>query len=319
MRRRALLGAGALLAAPAHAQGPWPQRPVTILVGYPAGGANDIVARTVGERMRLSLGQPMVVENRPGAAGTLAAGQAARAAPDGYTLFMCGGAHALAPSLFRTLPYDMVNDFRAITLCGTSAYVLVVHPSVPARSIAEFIAHLRANPGRLNYASSGVGAPLHLAGVLFQQRTETRMEHVPFQGDADALSALIAGHVQLGFMSISASRPHVEGGRLRALAVTDTQRSLALPEVPTVQEGGVADFRVSTWWGLIAPRGVPEEIIRRAHGAAAEACRHPEVVQRFLGLGITAVGNTPDEFQQFIRDEVARFAALARAAGVQPQ
>ena len=317
--RRGLLGAGALLAAPASAQGQWPQRPVTVLVGYPAGGANDIVARTVGDKMRQSLGQPIVVENRGGAAGTVAAAQAARAAPDGYNLFMCGGAHALAPSLFRSLSYDIANDFRAISLCGTSSYVLVVHPSVPARNLAEFIAHARANPGRLNYASSGVGAPLHLAAVLFQLRTETRMEHVPFQGDTDALNALVAGHVQLGFMSISASRPLIEAGRLRALGVTDTTRSPALPDVPTIEQGGVRDYRVSTWWGLLAPRGTPEAIIARAHRACADACRHPEVVQRLLSLGIAAVGNAPDEFQQFIRDEVQRFAALARAAGVQPQ
>ena len=317
--RRAALGAAVLAASPARAQGSWPQRPVTVLVGYPAGGANDIVARTVGAKMSQSLGQPIVVENRGGAAGTVAAAQAARATPDGYNLFMCGGAHALAPSLFRSLPYDIATDFRAISLCGTSSYVLVVHPSVPAQTLGEFIAHARANPGRLNYASSGVGAPLHLAAVLFELRTQTRMEHVPFQGDTDALNALVAGHVQLGFMSISASRPLIEAGRLRALGVTDAARSPALPDVPTIQEGGVADYRVSTWWGLLAPRGTPEEIVARAHRACADACRNPEVVQRFLALGITAVGNTPDAFQQFIRDEVQRFAALARAAGVQPQ
>ncbi len=317
--RRAALGSAALLAGPARAQGAWPQRSITVLVGYPAGGANDIVARTVGAKMSQSLGQPIVVENRGGAAGTVAAAQAARAAPDGYNLFMCGGAHALAPSLFRSLSYDIANDFRAISLCGTSSYVLVVHPSVPAQDLGQFIAHARANPGRLNYASSGVGAPPHLCAVLFALRTDTRMEHVPFQGDTDALNALVAGHVQLGFMSISAARSLIEAGRLRALGVTDTARSPALPDVPTIQESGVADYRVSTWWGLLAPRGTPEEIIARAHRACADACRHPEVVQRFLGLGITAVGNSPDEFQQFIREEVVRFAALARAAGVQPQ
>ncbi len=321
MRRRAILGGAgsALLAPSARAQAVWPQRPVNILVGYPAGGANDIVARTVGDKMRASLGQPIIVENRGGAAGTVAAAQAARAAPDGYNLFMCGGAHALAPSLFRSLSYDIASDFRAVSLCGSSAYVLVVHPSVPAQNVAGFIAHLRANPGRLNYASSGVGAPLHLAAVLFQLRTETRMEHVPFQGDADALNSLVAGHVQLGFMSISSSRPLIEAGRLRALAVTDNRRSPALPDVPTMEESGVADYRVSTWWGLLAPRGTPEDIVARLHRAAAEACRHPDVVNRFLALGITAIGNAPDEFQTFIRDEVQRFAALARAAGVQPQ
>ncbi len=317
--RRTLLATPALLAAPALAQAPYPNRPVGVLVGYPAGGANDIIARTYGQRLQAKFNQPFIIENRGGAAGTVAAAAAARAAPDGYNLFMCGGAHALAPALYRNLSYDIASDFRAVSLCASSAYVLVVHPSVPVQDIAGFIAHVRANPGRMNYASSGVGAPLHLAAVLFEKVTNTRMEHVPYQGDADALNDLIAGHVQLGFMSIASTKPHIDAGRLRALATTDAVRSPVLPDLPTLQEAGLRDYRVSTWWGLLAPKGTPEPIVQSLSAACTEAAQHPSVKDRLMQLGITAIGSGADHFQSFIREEVQRFGDLARAAGVQPQ
>lgn len=309
----------ALVAAPALAQPAWPSRAVTVLVGYPPGGANDIIARSIGAKLSAEFGQPFVIENRAGAGGTLAAGVAARAAPDGQTLFMCGGAHALAPALYKTLPYDLVADFRAISQAAASGYVLSVHPSVRARSVAELIALMKARPGQLNFCSSGVGAPLHLAGVLFQQMTGTRMEHVPYQGDADAVTALLGGTVELGFMSIAAVKAHIEAGRLVALAVTDDVPSPALPGIPTLDASGLPGYKVTTWWGLLAPRAVPEAIVQRLSAAAQAAARSPEVTQRFLGLGLRPVGSDAASFQAFIAEEVKRFAALARSAEVEPQ
>lgn len=269
--------------------------------------------------MSAAFGQPFVVENRAGAGGTLVGGVAARAAADGYTLFMCGGAHALAPALYKILPYDIVGDFRAISQAAASGYVLVVHPGVRARSVAEFIALAKAKAGGLNFSSSGVGAPLHLAGVLFQQMTGTRLEHVPYQGDADAITAILGATVECGFMSIAASKAHIEAGRLVALAVTDDVPSPALPGVPTLSASGLPGYKVTTWWGLLAPKATPDDVVQKLSRAAQDAARSDEVVQRFLGLGLRPVGSDGAAFQAFIRAEVESFGKLARAAGVEPQ
>jgi tripartite-type tricarboxylate transporter receptor subunit TctC len=323
-RRRAIvvLGAGSavslILPRALRAQGAaWPVRPITVIVAYPAGGANDIVARSVAEPMRIALSQPLVVENRGGAAGTVGAAVAARAAPDGYTLFMAAGAHTLAPSLFKSLSYDIAGDFRAISQVAASAYVLAVNPQLPVKNVGELIAYAKANPGKLNYCSSGAGAPPHLAAVLFQQMSDTRMEHVPYQGDTPALTDLVAGHVQLGFMSLSPVKPLVDSGKLRALAVTGLSRSSAFPDAPTIDEAGLKGYAVSTWWGLLAPKGTPEPVIARVHAAVVEALKQPDVVTRFRALGIEPTGTAPDAFQAFIRDEVAKFARLAKTAGVE--
>jgi tripartite-type tricarboxylate transporter receptor subunit TctC len=323
VRRRGLLTAGAsalLPASPAPAQDRtgWPTRPITIIVAYPAGGANDIVARTVTEGMRPLLGQPLVIENRGGAAGTLGAQQAARAAPDGHTLFMAAGAHTLAPALQRNLPYDIVTDFRPISRIAASGYMLVTRPGLGAGSVEALIAMARAAPGRLNYASSGTGAPPHLAAVMFQAMTGTRMEHVPYAGDTPALADLAAGHVDLGFMSFSAVKPLVDAGRLQGLAITDARRNPLYPEMPTVAESGLPGYEISTWWGLLAPKGTPEEVISRTHGAAVQALRRPEVVKRLHELGITPVGSTPAEFADRIRDDLDRFARAVAQAGLAP-
>jgi len=316
--RRAFTSAALLAAAPAFAQERWPTRPITVVVAYPAGGANDIVARAVAEPMRSVLGQPLIIDNRGGAAGTLGAAHAACAAPDGYTLLMAAGAHTLAPALRKNLTYDIATDFRPISRVAASAFMLVTRPDLGANSVPELIAMLRAAPGRLNYASSGAGAPPHLAAVLFQEMSGTRMEHVPYAGDTPALTDLAAGHVDLGFMSLSAVRPLVDSGRLRALAVTDPQRNLSYPAIPTVAEGGLAGYEMSTWWGLLAPRGTPDEVVQRTHEAAVHALRQPEVIARFAELGITPVGSTPEQFAQQIRADLDRFARVVRSAGLSP-
>jgi tripartite-type tricarboxylate transporter receptor subunit TctC len=328
MIRRRSLAAALLVAAPARAQEraqeraqdrpPWPTRPVTVVVAYPAGGANDIVARTVGEAMRPALGQPIVIENRGGAAGAIGATHAARAAPDGYTLLMAAGAHTLAPALQKNLPYDIDADFRPISRVAASSFMLVTRSNLGAADVPALIAMARAAPGRLTFASSGTGAPPHLAAVLFQEMTGTRLEHVPYAGDTPALTDLAAGHVDLGFMSLSAVKTLVDAGRLRALAVTDPQRNPIYPNIPTVAEGGLPGYEVGTWWGLLAPRGTPDEPVRRMHEAVVQALRQPEVQSRFRELGINPIGSTPEEFGARIRADVARFAQIVQRAGIAP-
>jgi tripartite-type tricarboxylate transporter receptor subunit TctC len=306
------------MAFAAHAAG-YPERPVKIIVAYPAGGANDTVARTISEELSRDLGQPFVVENKGGAGGTIGADIASKAPADGYTLFMAAGAHALAPSLHRSLPYDIVNDFQPVSQAAIGTYMLVVHPSVKATTVAELVALAKANPGKLSYASSGVGAPPHLAGVLFQQKTGTELNHVAYKGDTPAITDLVGGQVQLAFISPGALIPHIRAGRLRPLAVTSQSRSSVFPDLPTLDEAGVKGYALGTWWGLLAPAGTPDAIVDTLAKAMAKATSVPAVKERFESLGFEAHGSSPAEFGKFIKEEVARYSELAKSAGVVAQ
>jgi tripartite-type tricarboxylate transporter receptor subunit TctC len=297
----------------------YPSRPIKVIVSYPAGGANDIIARTIGDELSKDLGQPVVIENKTGAAGTVGADAAAKSAPDGYTLFMAAGAHALAPSLRKNLTYDIVKDFRPISLAARGTYMLVVHPSVKATTVKELIALAKANPGKLNYGSSGVGAPPHLAGVMFQKMTGTKLTHIPYRGDTPVITDILAGQIQLTFISPGPVLPHVRAGKLRALAITSAKRSSVLPDVPTLDEAGLKGYALGTWWGLLAPAGTPTPIIDRLAKAMAKATSNPAVKSRFAKLAYEAYGNSPAEFAAFIKKEVARYAEIAKAAGVQPK
>jgi tripartite-type tricarboxylate transporter receptor subunit TctC len=316
--RLAALAVVSVVVGSAAAQA-FPDRPVTIIVSYPAGGANDIVARSVGEKMTAKLGQTIIVENIGGAGGTLGAQRAARAEADGYTLFMAAGAHALAPSLHKSLPYDLVADFKPISRVASSSYLVALHPSVPVNSVAELIAYAKANPGKLNFASSGVGAPPHLAGVLFQQLTGTNLVHIPYKGDTPALTDLLSGQVQLAFIAVSATKPHIDAGRLKALAVTDSVRTDVFPNMPTLDEAGVKGYALGTWWGLLAPKGVPDNVVTVMHAAVVDALKDPTVIKRFQDLGLKPVGSTPDEFGKVLVEEIKKYGEIARAAGVTPQ
>ncbi len=312
----ALLGLAAL---PGAAQEAYPARPVRIIVAYPAGGANDIVARTIGQELAQDLSQPMVIENRSGAAGTIGADAAAKSAPDGYTLFMAAGAHTLAPSLHAKLPYDIVQDFQPISLAALGTYLLVVHPSVPANSVKELIELAKAKPGALNFASSGAGAPPHLAGVLFQKLAGVTLNHVPYRGDTPAITDLIAGQVQLAFLSIQPLIPQVKAGKLRALAITSGRRSSAVPELPTVAESGLTGYDIGTWWGLLAPAKTPRPVVDRLAAAMRKATAVAAVKERFAAGGNAAQSNSPEEFAAMIKSEVGRYRELAAAAGVKPE
>ncbi|MCC7487113.1 MAG: tripartite tricarboxylate transporter substrate binding protein [Burkholderiales bacterium] len=306
-------------AAGAAAQS-YPSKPIRIVVSYPAGGSTDIVGRALGQKLSDLAGRSVVIENRAGASGTIGADYAAKSAPDGYTLLLAAGAHALAQSLYLKLPYDLTRDFAPIGLAAKSAYLLVLHPSVPAKSVKQLVAIAKATPGRLNYASTGMGSTPHLAAELFNTMTGVKMTNVPYKGDAPAIADLLGGHVDLSFIGISSVSQHVTAGKLRALAVTGAQRSSALPALPTIAEAGVPGYEFSTWWGLVAPAGTPRDIVSRLAQHTAKMARMADLRERFTALGIDAASTgTPEEFGAFIRAEVEKYAKIAKAAGVEPQ
>jgi tripartite-type tricarboxylate transporter receptor subunit TctC len=318
--RRAILAAPLLGTAPALAQTqPWPNRPMRMLVGYPAGGANDIVARSTAGPLAEALGQPIAVENRTGAAGSVAAEAVARAAPDGYTLYMISSAQVLAPALRRNLPYDPVRDFTYIHLGARGPYFLVVHPSVPARSVAELVALARARPGALSYASSGIGAGPHLTMALFLSQAGIQMEHVPYRGDADAMVDLTAGRVPVSFISIAASWQQIQAGALRALAISGAERWSPARDAPTIAESGYPGFAMEAWWGLAAPANLPEPILRRVASAAAPIIQGPAIAERFAPLGFLTAREGPEEFTALVRRDRDRFAEIVRTANITVQ
>src|SRR5262245_1920232 len=322
-RRRFLTGAAALpllgSALGARAADAWPSRPVKVIVGYPAGGANDLVARSVSTAMERTLNVAFIVDNRSGAAGATGAEAAAKSPPDGYTLYMMSSAQVLAPSLRKILPYDPVRDFSAIALCARSSYVLAVHPSVPLKTMAELIAFAKANPEKLNYASSGVGAGPHLATELFASMANVKLTHVPYRGDTPALTDLLAGQVQMSFMSLAPAVPHVKSGALRALAVASAKRSPILPDVPTVAEAGLPGYDVGSWWGLVAPAGTPREIIQRAESVATTYLREASTGARFLEMALEPGELGADAFQRYIASEKNKLADIVKRAGIQAE
>jgi len=316
-RVRSLLAAVILFAlgVPAHAAG-YPSRPVTLVVAFTPGGPSDVLARIVGKKMEQLLGTPFVIENRPGAGGNIAAESVARAAPDGYTLLM-GNNSILATneSLYKHINYSPEKDFIPITLIGTQANILIVNPDVPARSLKELIALAKAQPGKINFASSGYGAAAHLAGELFKAEAKIDIVHVPYKGAAPALQDVIAGHNQMMFATAASVLGHIEGGRVRALAVTTLKRTATLPDIPTMDEAGLKGFDASTWHGLVAPAGTPPQVIATLHDAAVKALRD-SAVQASLGkLGVDIVGDTPQEFQAYIKSEIPKWTAIVKASG----
>ena len=310
---------GTLLVPSAWGQS-YPATPIRVIVAYPAGGANDIVARTVGQKMSELLGQPIVVDNRGGAGGTIGADVAAKSPPDGYTLLMGAGGHTLAPSLYSKLPYDIITDFTPISTAAKSSYMLVLHPSVAAKSVKDLIGLAKASAGTLSYASPGIGTPPHLAAEMFKTMAGVDMIHVAYKGDTPAIADLLGGHVDLGFLAISATVPHVKAGKLKALAVTSLQRTPVMPDMPTVAEaGGLKGYDISTWWGLFAPAGTSSEIVHRLSANMAKIVTLPDIRDRFAALGIEPAANTPEQFALLVKAEVEKFARLAKAAGIKPE
>jgi tripartite-type tricarboxylate transporter receptor subunit TctC len=315
--RTSLIAVAALLAisTPVRAA-EYPSRPVTLVVAFPPGGPSDVLARIVGKKMEQLLGAPFVIENRPGAGGNIAAESVARAAPDGYTLLM-GNNSILATneSLYKHLNYNPEKDFIPITLIGTQANILVINSEVPARSLKELIALAQAQPGKINFASSGYGAAAHLAGELFKSEAKIDIVHVPYKGAAPALQDVIAGHDQMMFATAASVIGHIEGGRVRALAFTTLKRTQVLPDLPTMDEAGLKGFDASTWHGLVAPAGTPPQVIATIYDAAVKALHDPGVQASLGKLGVDIVGDMPQEFQAYIKSEIPKWTAIVKASG----
>ena len=294
----------------------YPVKPIRLIVPYPPGGATDIFGRILGARLGELLGQQVVPEQRAGAAGVLGAEAAARAAPDGYTLVVGQASNlAINQHLMSKLPYDPVKDFAPITLIATSPNLLVVHPSLPARSVNDLVALAKARPGSINYASAGNGSPGHLAAEYFKKLAKIDIVHIPYKGATPALTDVIAGQASLYFTSPIAAQPYVQSGRLRQLAVTSAQRFPPLPDVPTVAESGLRDYEIVSWWGLLAPAGVPREIIARVHAEAVKALNTAEMKERLAGQGAMVVTNTPEQFAAYIKSEIANWGRIVAVSG----
>jgi tripartite-type tricarboxylate transporter receptor subunit TctC len=303
----------------AQAQG-YPTHSIRLIVPFPPGGATDIIARAVAQRWTETLGQSVVVENRPGAGGNIGSDVVAKATPDGYTLLMgTVGTHAINASLYTNMPYDHVKDFAPVILVAGVPNVMEVNPSVPAKTVQEFIAYAKANPGKLNFASSGSGTSIHLSGELFKVMTGVQMTHVPYKGSAPALTDLMGGQVQVMFDNLPPSLPHIKAGKLRPLAVTSATRAPALPDVPTVAESGVPGFEASSWFGVLAPAGTPRPIIDRLNGEVAKWLATPEAKERMLALGANAIGGSPEDFAAHIRAETAKWAKVVKESGAKAE
>jgi tripartite-type tricarboxylate transporter receptor subunit TctC len=316
-RRALLLALAALpLARPALAQGAWPARPVRVVVPFAPGGATDILGRLTATELGNALGQPFVVENRAGAGGNIGSDLVAKSPPDGYTLlFGAAGNIGINPTLFSNMPYDPARDLVPVSLIAEVTNVLVVHPSVNARSVQELLALARATPGGLVYASSGNGSTIHLSAELFAAMTGLAMTHVPYRGSGPAMADLLGGRVALMFDNLPSALPHVREGRLRALAVTAARRSPVLPDLPTIAEAGVPGYEATSWFGLFAPAGTPREIVDRMAREMARFARRPEVAERIHALGAEPITNTPEEFAVMVRAEIEKWGAVVRASG----
>jgi tripartite-type tricarboxylate transporter receptor subunit TctC len=320
---RLLLAAACFFAAvtPVHAQtGTFPAKPVRIVVPFPAAGTTDIVARSLGAELQKMWQQPVIIENRPGAGGNIGADAVAKSPGDGYTLLMgTVGTHAINSALFahngQKMPFDAARDFVPVTLCAAVPNVMVINPKVPANTVAEFIQYAKANPGKINMASSGNGTSIHLTGELFKTMTGTYMVHLPYRGSAPAITDLLAGNTNVMFDNLPSALPHIKSGRLKALAVTSRAPSGALPGVPTVEEAGnLKGFDASSWFGLFAPAGTPRAIVDKIQSDVAKVLAMPEIRQRFLSQGAEPGGNTPDEFAAFIKAEADKWARVVKVS-----
>jgi tripartite-type tricarboxylate transporter receptor subunit TctC len=289
---------------------------VRYLVAFSAGSGADTIGRIVAGGMTQTFGQQVVVENRTGAAGNIAAEIAARAPADGYLLFQVSQTHATNASLYRNLPYDIVRDFAPVTLLASSPSVLVVHPSVPAKTVAELVRLAKARPGELNYASTGAGSATFLAGEMFKSQAGVNLQHVPYRGGGEALTAVITGEVSVYIAPLAPTLPLIQQGRVRALAVTTAKRLAFLPDQPTVAESGYPGFEIGNWYGLVVPAKTPREIVAAAHKAAVAAMALPPVNKRLTDLGYVIVGNQPDEFAAYIRSEIEKLGEIIRRVGV---
>jgi len=318
-RVASMLAVACMPGGPAAAQS-YPSKPIRMLIGFPPGGGTDIIGRIVAQRLSEGLKQQIVPDNRGGASGQIAAELLAKEQPDGHTIMMAHvAAMSILPSLYPNLPYDPLRDFAPISLAAISPQLVVVHPSLPVKSIKELIALAKARPGQIHFASVGNGSVQHLAGEMFNLQAGVKMVHVPYKGGGPAVIDLVGGHVQLSFDVIPVVIGQIKAGKLRPIAVTSEKRTPLMPDVPTVNESGLKGFDLSTWWGLVAPARVRKEIVARLHAETVKALEQPDVRERIAAAGADPVGNSPEEFGAFIRNERAKYARIIQEAHVKLQ
>jgi len=301
---------------PAWAADAWPSKAVRVIVPFSPGGATDIMTRLLAERLQSKLGQTVIVENRPGGGTTIASDYVARAEPDGHTILMAASSLGIAPSTYSKINYDPIKDFTPITQIASVVHILAVHPAVPANTVAELITYLKANPGKVNYGSVGVGSSSHMEGELFNSVAGVQMHHVPYKGSAPGLTDLVAGRLQVMFDAWASSGPFVRDGRLRALAVTTARASASVPELPTMADSGLPGYSAMPWLGLLAPAGTPVAAVDTLYRAVADTLQEPAVRQKFLDLGLDIIGSDPKAFATFIEQDIATWAKVARDANI---
>ena len=319
MLRAALLAVAAFFVTQQAAAQAWPSRPVKIVVPATTGGAIDLIARTLAEKMTASLGQPVVVENKPGASNNLGTDFVAKSPPDGYSLVIVASSHATNKHMFKTLPYDPEKDFEPVVYTHVVPLLLAVHPSVGAKNVNELIAWIKANPDKANYASSGPGSSLHMAAELFMSMSKTKMQHVPYKGSSAAHPDLLSGRTAMIFDTVTAIRSHVKSNAVRGIAVTTLARSSAVPELPTIAESGLPGYDASTWGGILAPAKTPKEAVTKLNASINAALKMEDVRSRLTGAGIEIQGGTPEHFAGVIRNEIDKWGRIIKEAGIQPE
>lgn len=309
-----------LTAATMSAAAAYPEKSVRMIVPYPPGGITDIVGRAVAERLSKTLGQPIVVDNRAGAGGTIGATLGARSTPDGYTLFVGTSAtNGTNPSTYRNLSYKPETDFAPVALVATAPLMIIVNPSVPAKTLPEFIAYMKSNPNKVNFASTGNGGSVHLTSELFAMQTGTKMQHIPYKGSSPALTDLMGGQVQVMFDNVPSAAPLAKSGKVRALAVTSTKRTALAPDTPTVAESAVPGFESLSWIAVYAPAGTPAEIVRKLNEAINEALKHPDLLSTFQKAGLDPVGGTPEDLAKYQTAEIAKWSNVVKTIGYVPE
>ncbi len=306
--------AAATLCGTAHAQ-TYPTKPVTIVVPFSPGGATDIMTRLLAERLNKRLGQPVVVENKPGAGTMIASDYVAKAPADGYTLLVAASSLGIAPSLYKKVNYDPIKDFAPVSLVASVVHVLVVHPSIPAKNVGELVTWLKANPTKANYGSVGAGTSTHLESELFNSVAGVKMAHIPYKGSAPALTDLVGGQLQVMFDAYASSGPFIKDGRVRLLAVTTAQRSKSLPDTPTVSESGLPGYEAMPWLGLVAPAGTPAPVVNRLYTELNDILKEPEVQERFRSLGLDIIGSKPEDFSAFLKKDIVKWAQVIKESG----
>ena len=297
---------------PANVAAPFPNRPVRFIVPFPPGGGADVIGRVLSQKLTEKWGQQVVIDNRAGAGGNIAAELAAAAPPDGHTIFQFNIANTISPSVYKKINFDPVKDFNAVTLLASSPFILVTHPSVKATTVQELVALVKSQPGKFSYSSSGNGGPSHLATEMLKTMTGIQLTHVPYKGVALAMNDLLAGQVQITFTVPGSGLPHIKTGRLRGLAVTTAKRSAIVPDLPTIAESGVPGYDTSTWYAVVVPAGTPRAVISKLHADMTQALQLPDVRERLMGVGADLVGSTPDYLAEFIKTELAKWSRLVK-------